>query len=176
MGKQLDTKALRKLFKGRLTPENRDKRLLALADHLDTCHVLSRNKNAADHRAYQSFYTDEFAVKEGAFTMEATNYKCGAPACLIGHGIALGGGFTVHGGTQIYNFAKIYGVTPKQAEKLYAPSTKKFVWSFVPGRPGYIGPQHAAAVLRYLVEIGIVDWDAVGKRLGCEPCVRGYPY
>ena len=28
---------LQELFAGELTPENRDRRLLALADHLDTC-------------------------------------------------------------------------------------------------------------------------------------------
>ena len=36
------------------------------------------------------------------------------------------------------------------------------------GRRGHITPHHAAAVIRHLVEIGVVDWDGIGARLEAD--------
>ena len=95
---------LQELFAGELTPENRDRRLLALADHLDTCK--DKSSLSLDLRG------DRIGEKPSEFfTMETLSYACGSPACLVGHGLALAGAFTPCFPMPLSSFSNIYGVS-----------------------------------------------------------------
>ena len=148
---------LQELFSGELTPENRDRRLLALADHLDTCEDRACDwLDSAGDRMWEKSL--------GFFTMETLYYDCGSPACLVGHGLVLAGpSLPALDPTQL--FSDIYGVSDDLATLLFAPQTLEYSWGRSIGTPGHITPHHAASVIRHLVEIGVVDWDGIGQKL-----------
>ena len=148
---------LEELFSGELTPENRDRRLLALADHLDTC---------TDMSDVDDYFGDSQIVEKppAFFTMESMSYACGSPACLVGHGLALAG-VQLPAQEPSGLFSNIYGVSYDLAGLLFAPLTLEYGWIRAIGSPGHITPRHAAAVIRHLVEIGVVDWDGIGQKL-----------
>ena len=152
---------LQELFSGELTPENRDRRLLALADHLDTC--TERSSTELDDPV-----DDSIGQKKPPefFTMETLCYSCGSPACLVGHGLALAGQpLLVPDATEF--FSNIYGVSDDWATLLFAPSGKYNFCRGI-GIEGHITSHHAASVIRHLVEIGVVDWDGIGQRLDAD--------
>ena len=149
---------LEELFSGELTPENRDRRLLALADHLDTC---------TDMSDVDDYFGDSQIVEKppAFFTMESMSYACGSPACLVGHGLVLAGQHSLVTNTPTGLFSDIYGVSADLATLLFAPQTLEYSWGRPIGSLGHITAHHAAAVIRHLVEIGVVDWDGIGQRL-----------
>ena len=152
---------LQELFSGELTPENRDRRLLALADHLDTC----KDRSDVD---------DNFAANQIGknppkfFTMETLYYSCGSAACLVGHGLVLAGQHSLVPNSPTGLFSDIYGVSADLATLLFAPQTLEYSWGRPIGSLGHITAHHAAAVIRHLVEIGVVDWDGIGQRLEAD--------
>ena len=144
---------IRTLFTGPVTPETRGKRLLALADHIDTCGILSLEESN----------NVEWALGiTKRFTMEAYNYKCKSPACLMGHGLHIAG-VQASGEIQIDIFARIYGISIDEAGELVAPRTGKYSWDQEPYSRGSITPHHAANVLRHFVASGEIDWDRFGE-------------
>ena len=101
------------------------------------------------------------------FTMETLSYACGSPACLVGHGLALAGAsLPVSDATD--SFSNIYGVSSNLTNRLFAPSTTEYGWGRSIGTPGHITPHHAAAVIRHLVEVGVVAWDGIGEKLEAD--------
>ena len=146
---------LQELFKGVLTLENRDRRLLALADHLEGCEVVE----GEEWRRRDTKKVPD----EHSFTMESLQYHCGFPACLVGHGLVLAGQSLAHA-LPTAAFSDIYGVSQHLVSELYAPSLE-YRWGIRSGSPGHITPRHAAAVIRRLVEVGEVDWDFIGQML-----------
>lgn len=152
---------LKELFAGELTPENRDRRLLALADHLDTCKDMSSSELGNYGGNWIGERPPEF------FTMSDVHYPCGSPACLVGHGLVLAG-HSLPAADATEEFSNIYGVSDHLANELYAPQTSEYGWGWEIGNIGHITPHHAASVIRHLVEIGVVDWDGIGQKLGVE--------
>ena len=93
-----------------------------------------------------------------AFNMQKAHYRCGAPACLIGHNASM------HGRTRTALFGNLeiaddLGITEKQADELTAPQHDYADYYVNPGSQGFITKDHAAAVLRHLADEGVVDWS-----------------
>ena len=98
-----------------------------------------------------------------AFSMEYNRYKCGAPACLLGHQSAMYGRTKKEINNYTYiAFANELGITSREAVELYVPCNGFAYVIARPGEPGWITKHHAVAVLRHLANTGEVDWS-IGK-------------
>ena len=151
----MNQKTLNELFSGTATAETGKLRLLALAGHLEKCEVVSFE----DAYKLRADYRD---IPQDSFTMQGCSYSCGAPACLVGHGLSLAKAPKHRWPSD--QFASIYGVDAIQVAKLFSPALM-YKWDAIKFSPRHITPRHAAAVLRHLVNTGEVDWELVGLRI-----------
>ena len=116
-----------------------------LADRIEKCEQV----DPPDH---------EWGRVGPAFTMRQISYRCGSPACIIGHNAALHGRNVPPLITNLEVVADL-GITEDQSEELTAPQHRDYAdyWAH-PGDPGFITKDHAVAVLRHLADTGEVEW------------------
>ena len=111
--------------------------ILKLADTIDKCNTVACGEE--DDEYYQ-------------FSMENYWFDCGTPACISGWADELFG-----------DSRTSLGITGGQAHQLFEPRNYYADFRRQPGQEGHITARHAAAVLRNLVETGVVDWSVGAK-------------
>ena len=86
------------------------------------------------------------------FRMNTGYHDCGAPCCIAG--FCARKQLDINNGTPD-SIMKYFGISRHKAGSLYAPENYFKLY----GEAGYISPEHAASVLFYLADKGIVDWS-----------------
>ena len=137
-------------------------RLLELADHVE----------ALRHWPME----DVLDVPEGCFNMNRWRYRCGAPACVAGHAVALWGNAEAPSSQLLGALGAATGLLDldlRTARRLFTPQMglcERAEEDYCDA----ITPKTVAGVIRELVATGIVYWPGVGT-LDTDPYTAADP-
>ena len=120
-----------------------------LADRIEQC----KDVHYEDHKP---------STEEPSFTMYSPFYRCGAPACMLGHFATRTDG----GQPSAIMLGIALGIDTHQAYELTAPQHWGYAHYEVTDSDelGYITVKHAVVVLRNLAETGEIDWTLGSRR------------